>query len=58
MLYGDTRKVGLVVVSLDSEMKVEVTKFTPMDLPGYKDASDVTPLRLVKFILTSPPEDL
>ena len=50
--------MGLVVVSLDAEMKVEVTKFTPMDLPGYNDASDVTPLRLVKFILTSPPEDL
>ena len=58
MLYGDGRRMGLVFVSLDVDLQVSVTNFSPMNLPGFNGADDTTPLRLLKFVLTSPEQDL
>jgi hypothetical protein len=58
MLYGDGRRVGLVLLTLDAALDIAVTHFAPMDLPGFNGSTNATPLKLLKFVLTSSESDL
>lgn len=55
--FGDAQRLGLVRVRID-DTDVIAEQWGPVPLPGFDGCTDPIALRLLSWVLNSPPEDL